>query len=88
MDRLKFFSDGVFAIAITLLSLNLVVPDGTRAAGLPHQLGALWPAYAAFAFTFILIGLRWPRVGALFSHTGPFRPRSQWQGSQREGSAL
>jgi uncharacterized membrane protein len=59
MDRLKFFSDGVFAIAITLLSLNLVLPDGTRTGNLAHQLGSLWPAYAAFAFTFILIGLRW-----------------------------
>jgi uncharacterized membrane protein len=59
MDRIKFFSDAVFAIAITLLSLNLILPPGTRTSNLAHQLGTLWPDYGAFAFTFLLIGLRW-----------------------------
>jgi uncharacterized membrane protein len=59
IDRIKFFSDAVFAIAITLLSLNLALPANTRQSNLAHQLGALWPEYCAFAFTFILIGLRW-----------------------------
>jgi uncharacterized membrane protein len=59
MDRVKFFSDAVFAIAITLLSLNLALPGDTRESNLAHQLGRLWPEYGAFAFTFLLIGLRW-----------------------------
>lgn len=59
MDRVKFFSDAVFAIAITLLSLNLALPANTRESNLAHQLGGLWPEYGAFAFTFLLIGLRW-----------------------------
>ena len=59
MDRIKFFSDGVFAIAITLLSLNLALPANTTESNLAHQLGTLWPEYGAFAFTFLLIGLRW-----------------------------
>ena len=59
IDRIKFFSDAVFAIAITLLSLNLVLPGNTRQSNLAHQLGTLWPEYGAFAFTFLLIGLRW-----------------------------
>ena len=59
IDRIKFFSDAVFAIAITLLSLNLVLPGNTKESNLAHQLGTLWPDYGAFAFTFLLIGLRW-----------------------------
>jgi uncharacterized membrane protein len=59
MDRLKFFSDAVFAIAITLLILNIGLPPGTVASNLAHQLDAIWPEYTAFAFTFLLIGLRW-----------------------------
>ncbi len=59
LDRIKFFSDAVFAIAITLLSLNLALPPGTVAGNLAHKLNTIWPAYGAFAFTFLLIGLRW-----------------------------
>jgi uncharacterized membrane protein len=59
MDRLKFFSDAVFAIAITLLILNIGLPRGTVDSNLAHRLDAIWPEYAAFAFTFLLIGLRW-----------------------------
>ena len=59
IDRIKFFSDAVFAIAITLLSLNLALPGNTKESNLAHQLGTLWPEYGAFAFTFLLIGLRW-----------------------------
>jgi uncharacterized membrane protein len=59
MDRLKFFSDAVFAIAITLLTLNLALPRGTVPRNLAHNLGTIWPEYVAFAFTFLLIGLRW-----------------------------
>lgn len=59
MDRIKFFSDAVFAIAITLLSLNLALPPGTVESNLAHKLNTIWPEYGAFAFTFLLIGLRW-----------------------------
>lgn len=59
MDRIKFFSDAVFAIAITLLILNIALPAGTVESNLGHKLNTIWPAYGAFAFTFLLIGLRW-----------------------------
>jgi len=59
IERIKFFSDAVFAIAITLLSLNLAVARGTASGHLGHELASIWPQYAAFAFTFFLIGLRW-----------------------------
>jgi uncharacterized membrane protein len=59
LDRIKFFSDAVFAIAITLLILSVAVPTGRHYSDLAHALNSIWPEYAAFAFTFLLIGLRW-----------------------------
>jgi uncharacterized membrane protein len=59
LDRVKFFSDAVFAIAITLLILNVVLPHVREQSDLAHDLGTIWPEYGAFAFTFLLIGLRW-----------------------------
>jgi uncharacterized membrane protein len=59
LDRIKFFSDAVFAIAITLLILNVALPSGTRQSDLAHELNSIWSEYAAFGFTFLLIGLRW-----------------------------
>jgi uncharacterized membrane protein len=56
--RLEAFSDGVFAIAITLLVLEIHVPDpGTG--NLAHELGAQWPSYVAYAVSFLTIGIIW-----------------------------
>ena len=53
------FSNGVFAFAITLLVLDLIVPAGTSKAALPSALAALWPNYMAFLISFFVIGLYW-----------------------------
>jgi TMEM175 potassium channel family protein len=57
--RLETFSDGVFAIAATLLILNV---DGQVARDVP-DLGArllhIWPSYVAYAVSFITIGIMW-----------------------------
>ena len=55
--RLEAFSDGVFAIAITLLILEIKVPHAEH--GLWAGLAALWPSYAAFALSFIVILIMW-----------------------------
>jgi len=58
LDRLLFFSDGVFAIAITLLSIELHVPhgwDGTFAGLIRDG----WPMIGAFAISFAVIGVLW-----------------------------
>lgn len=65
--RLEAFSDGVFAIAITLLILEIKVPaagTGMLAAQLLRQ----WPSYFSFAASFIFIGIMWINHHRLFTH--------------------
>jgi len=59
LDRLIFFSDGVFAIAITLLVLNVAVPviqPGSVATELPSALLATTPKLFSYALSFLVIG--------------------------------
>ena len=55
--RLEAFSDGVFAIAATLLVLEIGVDSGSRDLG--SALLHLWPSYLAYATSFITIGIIW-----------------------------
>jgi len=56
--RLETFADGVFAIAATLLVLNVEVPElGDKS--LAHELAKLWPAYVGYAVSFLTIGIIW-----------------------------
>jgi uncharacterized membrane protein len=66
--RTEAFSDGVFAIAITLLVLDLVVPTHAEAAehGLGHALAGEWPAYFAYVVSFLIIGIIWVNHHAMF----------------------
>jgi uncharacterized membrane protein len=57
-SRLEAFSDGVFAVAITLLALNLTVA-GPGHGRLIDQLGAHWPAFVAYLISFFMIGIIW-----------------------------
>jgi uncharacterized membrane protein len=57
-SRLEAFSDGVFAVAITLLVLNLTVA-GPGHGKLTHQLGSHWPSFAAYLISFFIIGIIW-----------------------------
>jgi uncharacterized membrane protein len=57
--RLESFSDGVIAVAITLLVLNIGVPAVTKADHLGRELTRQWPVYAAYATSFITIGIIW-----------------------------
>jgi uncharacterized membrane protein len=65
--RVEAFSDGVFAIAITLLVLELKVPKGppgTLAASLWKQ----WPAYLSFLTSFATILVMWVNHHMIFNH--------------------
>ncbi len=61
--RLEAFSDGVFAIAITLLVLELKVPDLAIASSAPAQLGKAllqqWPSYVGLVTSFFTILIMW-----------------------------
>lgn len=64
--RLMTFSDGVFAITITLLVLSINRP--TDYSNLLHGLLALWPSYLAYAVTFLFIGQVWANHHVMFDH--------------------
>ena len=55
-NRLEAFADGIFAIAATLLTLNLTVTEGHP---LGQELLTIWPQYAAYAISFLTIGIIW-----------------------------
>ena len=57
--RVEAFSDGVFAIAITLLILEIHAPEAGAAGGLWAGLLALWPSYVAFLLSFFVILVLW-----------------------------
>jgi TMEM175 potassium channel family protein len=57
-SRLEAFSDGVFAVAITLLALDLIVA-GPGHGTLLSQLTAKWPAFAGYLISFLTIGIIW-----------------------------
>ena len=65
--RVEAFSDGVFAIAITLLILELKVPRGLGVAELRHALVLEWPSYAAYFVSFATIGIMWVSHHWLFT---------------------
>jgi len=63
--RAEAFSDGVFAIAITLLVLSLVLSGhGT----LTSQLLAAWPRYLAYVVSFLTIGIMWMNHHTILAH--------------------
>jgi len=65
--RIEAFSDGVFAIAITLLILEIRVPPQTGDGLLRDALRDLWPSYLAFLASFMTIGVMWLNHHRLFT---------------------
>ena len=63
-SRLEAFSDGVFAVAITLLALDLTV-EGPGHGPLIDQLYDKWPAFLAYLISFFTIGIIWVNHHAL-----------------------
>jgi uncharacterized membrane protein len=71
LERLLFFSDAVFAIAITLLVLEIKLPERetiTSSAALMRALGALMPKFFAFGLSFLVVGYYWIMHHTMFRH--------------------
>ena len=66
VSRLEGFSDGVIAVAITLLVLDLHIPDVK--AGLLVALFRQWPAYLGYATSFLVIGILWLHHHHIFTY--------------------
>ena len=66
--RLEALIDGVFAIAITLLVIEIEVPDveSRHSSDLADALLELWPSYLAYAVTFFLVGAYWVNHHRMF----------------------
>jgi uncharacterized membrane protein len=65
---LETFSDGVFAIAITLLILDVRVPSGHGS--LTHGLANAWPSYIGYVISFLTIGIMWANHHGIFRLIG------------------
>lgn len=65
-NRIEAFSDAVFAIAITLLVLEIKVPHPSTTLG--RSLINLWPSYLAYTISFIVLGAIWINHHAMFQH--------------------
>jgi uncharacterized membrane protein len=69
--RLEAFSDGVFAIAITLLVLEIKAPSAIelmRGGGLWPALAQRWTEYVGYVMSFLIIGIMWANHHALFQY--------------------
>lgn len=64
--RVEAFSDGVFAIAITLLVINLL-PIGSKSLNVGSELAAAWPTFFAFVTSFFTILVIWMNHHSLFT---------------------
>ena len=69
-ERLEFLSDGIFAIAITLLILEIKVPQMHGAENASTSLGAgllhLYPSFFGYVFSFLMIGIYWVNHHQIF----------------------
>ena len=66
--RVEAFSDGVFAIAITLLILAVGIEEAISQGHLSDELLDLWPAYIAYAVSFLTVGIMWVNHHQIFRH--------------------
>jgi uncharacterized membrane protein len=65
-ERLAFFGDAVFAIAITLLALDISVPEDLPDSDVAHAVREAVPAIGAYLLSFLVIGALWLAQHALF----------------------
>jgi uncharacterized membrane protein len=79
--RVEAFSDGVMAIAITLLVLDLKVPSAAEVSDRGTLVAALlnhWPSYLAYLAAFLTIGIIWLNHRTFVDRVSRFDNRMQW----------
>ena len=64
--RIEAFSDGVFAVAITLLVFNIRLPELRSGGQLGEQLLTQWTSYAAYVVSFVTVGIFWANHHHMF----------------------
>src|ERR1700730_16451236 len=69
-SRIEAFSDGVFAIALTLLvlSMHIPLPNELRQGDLWSALGSQWHTYLSFLLSFTIVGVVWGNHHTMFSY--------------------
>ena len=67
-NRVEPFSDGIFAIAATLLVLELHVPGPGAEGGLARALREEWPSFASYVVSFAIIGIIWVNHHTVLDH--------------------
>jgi len=72
--RVEAFSDGVFAIAITLLVIDLKIPHPSDSDTLASNLFGQWPMFVAFLNSFVTILIIWMNHHNLFGHISRINP--------------
>ena len=81
LERLILFSDAVFAIAITLLVIEIKIPEiheNVSDQALLNSLGHLIPKFIGFIISFLLIGLYWTVHHRMFGFVVNYTPRLLW----------
>lgn len=78
LERMILFSDAVFAIAITLLVIEIKIPEiheNVSDNALLHSLGHLIPKFIGFLVTFMLIGIYWTIHHRMFGYVTGYTPQ-------------
>src|SRR5215212_9814587 len=73
-SRLEAFSDGVIAIIITIMVLELKIPHDTSW----ESLGSLWPVFLSYLLSFIIIGIYWGNHHHLLHTVNSTNSRMIW----------
>ncbi|MEN0052640.1 MAG: TMEM175 family protein [Mucilaginibacter sp.] len=73
-ERVFAFSDGVFAIIITIMILELKKPEGPTF----HALFELWPTWISYATSYLFIAIVWVNHHYLLRHATEATPRLMW----------
>jgi uncharacterized membrane protein len=80
-NRLEALTDGIFAIVMTLLVLDLSItgiPQSSVQTDLPRRLLESWPAFLAYVMSFIILGMIWISHHRIFHYVKHSNPMLMW----------